>query len=130
MTLDNLERDDKKLNLQKLNWLIYSDAFDGDSIFHLFMALFRSTISYAILLISAWDENTLEWYRRYHYQAFKQILGIKGLVNMDKLLSLCLGKDFDSYIKIEQTNSIKRILNYAILEKNPKRIRNVSEFCR
>ena len=71
MTLDNLERNDKKLNLQKLNWLIYSDAFDGDSIFHLFMALFRSTISYAILLISAWDRNTLEWYRRYHYQAFK-----------------------------------------------------------
>ena len=94
------------------------------------MALFRSTVSYAILLISAWDENTLEWYRRFHYQAFKQILGIKGLVDMDKLLQLCLGKDFDAYIRIEQTNSIKRILNYAIKEENQKRIENVTVFCR
>ena len=48
---------------------------------------------------------------------------------MDKLLQLCLGKDFDTYLKTEQLNTIKKILNYAILDRNSKRIRNVSEFC-
>ena len=130
MSLDNRERDGKKMNLKKLDWILNSGRFDADAVFHLFMALFRSKVSYAILLLSAWDTNTFEWYRRYHYQAFKKILGITDLVNSDRLLELCLGKDFESYIKQEQLNTIKRILNYAIMEKSQKRIKNVEEFCR
>ena len=72
----------------------------------------------------------MKWYRQYHYQAFKQVLGIKEKVATKKLLELRLGKSFAEYLQIEQTNAIIKAASYMVGEANSERLENLKSFCR
>ena len=129
MTMNQKKKQDKEKALNSISWILNSKKLDGATAFHIFMALFRSKISYASNLISIFDKHSLTWYGSFLYRAIKRLLNIKDKVSKEELLRITLGKSFEEYMLIEQQNTISLIINYAIREDDQERIHNVLDFC-
>lgn len=81
--------------------------------FHIFQALFRSRVCYAINLLAPTCPRITSWYKGFYYRALKKLLRIKDLVNKDKILELCLGKKFEEFMMGETSNTYAILLNKA-----------------
>jgi hypothetical protein len=53
--------------LGKSKWILIDKNLDGASKFHLFQAMFKSRVSYAINILAYFDKNTARWYKSYWY---------------------------------------------------------------
>lgn len=75
--MDRRSRSDREKDLRRQEWIFSSNKIDSRGKWHLFQALFRCRVSYAINLITLLDEKTTNWLRIYWYRALKALLGIR-----------------------------------------------------
>ena len=112
-----------------MNWVLQSNKVDGAAAFHIWLTLFRSKVTYATNLISIFSKNTRKWYKGYMYRSIKALLGIKEKPAKELLFELCLGTTFEAYLKVEQQNTMSRMLNYAIEAGDRERQKRIEDFC-
>lgn len=100
---------------------------DGLAKYHLFQALFRSRVAYAVNLLSPISTKIRTWFEGYYYRAIKSLLGVKENAKTEKLLSTCLGMSFEDYIMKETKNTYARMLNKAD-ELRKEKIQEIMDF--
>jgi hypothetical protein len=88
--------------LAKSKWILMDKNLDGASKFHLFQALFRSRVSYAMNILAYFDRDTAKWFKSYWYQSIKTLLNIGDNIKMERLFSFTLGESFESFLEKEQ----------------------------
>jgi hypothetical protein len=129
MKLNHKKKQERKDKLKQFSWILNSQQLDGATAFHIFMALFRSKINYAMNIITIFDRNSRQWYESYLYASIKELLGIKENVSKSLLIEVCLGKSFEEYIQQEQQNTISKMINYPIQNQDIARAKNIENFC-
>ena len=70
----------------------------------------KSKVSYAVNLLSLFDDKLLGWYRGFIYRSCKALLRIKEKVSTEALLRVSLGKTFEEFIAHEQTMTLQSII--------------------
>jgi hypothetical protein len=78
-------------------------------------------------LATLFNKKLKEWYKSYHYQQFKILLGIKSNPKKETFLELCLGKNFDKYLAIETANTLAKIMNSAVANKETERVEEIQQ---
>jgi hypothetical protein len=128
MSLDLSQRQIKRNKLKTMSWILSSKKFDGSASYHLWQAIFKSTINYATNVITIYDKKTKRWFESYLYESIKQLLGIKDKVSQKLLHEICLGMPFDDYMANQQQNTLKRMLSYPVKLNDQERIKEIKTF--
>jgi hypothetical protein len=61
LSLDLKYRNDKMKKLKKAKWILRDRSLGGAARYHIFQALFKSRMTYAINILAFFDKKTYKW---------------------------------------------------------------------
>ena len=96
---------------------------NGASKLHIWQTLFKSKIWYQVVLIAKESKKAKKWLTSYIYKSMKTLMNVKGNVNMENTLSLCLGMKKDELVDIFYNIQMTRWM-FKISEEHKEVIRN------
>jgi len=107
--VDIKERQKKQRNLDKQLWIIRSQKLSGKGQLQIWHSLHRAKWSYGAEVLTGVSKDFKEWLKRTWYRALKQLLGLTGTPNREKLFLSCFGNSWEAYMSFKHKSVLKRL---------------------